>query len=276
MSSDSDGDEVDAFSAVLRKFLPGGLGEPTEAVTTPTSARAARPFDAAAPATPSTATGGRRDAAPATPSTPGGRRDAATATPAFTHDAATATPAAPGPIDFRDGGGALAAMEPDTPVARGTLEAVRRAVADARDRQFSIDEDGRRVREEALERERDEHRRRADDLQRRVEDLKSDAAAHAARADLDNERLRRAAADAGLEAQRRDRRSRRAAARAEVAALRCVERALKGVADEVIRTRTSFTEDQPRLAWRASPRKARRRSPTPGARCAPCIFHLGF
>ena len=39
-------------------------------------------------------------------------------------------------------------MEPDTPVARGTLEAVRRAVADARDRQFSIDEDGRRVREE--------------------------------------------------------------------------------------------------------------------------------
>ena len=38
MSSDSDGDEVDAFSAVLRKFLPGGLGEPTEAVTTPTSA----------------------------------------------------------------------------------------------------------------------------------------------------------------------------------------------------------------------------------------------
>ena len=56
MSSDSDGDEVDAFSAVLRKFLPGGLGEPTEAVTTPTSARAARPFDAAAPATPSTAT----------------------------------------------------------------------------------------------------------------------------------------------------------------------------------------------------------------------------
>ena len=42
MSSDSDGDEVDAFSAVLRKFLPGGLGEPTEAVTTPTSgARAA-------------------------------------------------------------------------------------------------------------------------------------------------------------------------------------------------------------------------------------------
>ena len=60
-------------------------------------------------------------------------------------------------------------------------------------------------------------------------------------------------------AQRRDRRSRRAAARAEVAALRCVERALKGVADEVIRTRTSFTEDQPRLAWRASPRKARRR-----------------
>ena len=72
MSSDSDGDEVDAFSAVLRKFLPGWLGEPTEAVTTPTSARAARPFDAAAPATPSTATGGRRDAAPATPSTPGG------------------------------------------------------------------------------------------------------------------------------------------------------------------------------------------------------------
>ena len=67
------------------------------------------------------------------------------------------------------------------------------------------------------------------------------------------------AADAGLEAQRRDRRARRAAARAEVAALRCVERALKGVADEVIRTRTSFTEDQPRLAWRASPRKARRR-----------------
>ena len=198
MSSDSDGDEVDAFSAVLRKFLPGGLGEPTEAVTTPTSAHAARPFDAAAPATPSTATGGRRDAAPATPSTPGGRRDAATATPAFTHDAATATPAAPGPIDFRDGGGALAAMEPDTPVARGTLEAVRRAVADARDRQFSIDEDGRRVREEALERERDGHRRRADDLQRRVEDLTSDAAARAARADLDHERLRRAAADACL------------------------------------------------------------------------------
>ena len=52
MSSDSDGDEVDAFSAVLRKFLPGGLGDPTEAVTTPTSARAARPFDAAEPATP--------------------------------------------------------------------------------------------------------------------------------------------------------------------------------------------------------------------------------
>ena len=74
MSSDSDGDEVDAFSAVLRKFLPGGLGETTEAVTTPTSARAARPFDAAAPATPSTATGGRRDAAPATPSTPRHRR----------------------------------------------------------------------------------------------------------------------------------------------------------------------------------------------------------
>ena len=146
MSSDSDGDEVDAFSAVLRKFLPGGLGDPTEAVTTPTSARAARPFDAAEPATPSTATGGRRAAAPATPSTPGGRRDAATATPAFARDAATATPAAPGPIDFSNGD-ALAAMEPDTPVARGTLEAVRRAVADARDRQFSIDEDGRRVRE---------------------------------------------------------------------------------------------------------------------------------
>ena len=142
-------------------------------------------------------------------------------------------------------------MEPDTPVARGTLEAVRRAVADARDRQFSIDEDGRRVREEALERERDEHRRRADDLQRRVEDLKSDAAAHAARADLDNGASARGGRR-GLEAQRRDRRSRRAAARAEVAALRCVERALKGVADEVIRTRTSFTEDQPRRLARVA------------------------
>ena len=42
MSSDSDGDEVDAFSAVLRKFLPGGLGDPTEAVTTAVDAGSRR------------------------------------------------------------------------------------------------------------------------------------------------------------------------------------------------------------------------------------------
>ena len=129
MSSDSDGDEVDAFSAVLRKFLPGGLGEPTEAVTTPTSARA-RGVDAAAPATPPPRRAGGATA-PATPSTPGGRRDAATATPAFTHDAAPATPAAPGPIDSgrrRRARGDGAGHARRARHARG----VRRAVADAR------------------------------------------------------------------------------------------------------------------------------------------------